>query len=428
MNVHSHDTGYGHAGRNGDEGADRTGGDAAVRGERRPRHQHQGHRRGRRHCAGGAVQALPRQGRAGPGPVRRALGGVRPAARRGAPGRRRLRGAARRHGPAALPGLRRRPHAVRLPVPGPARPVEAPAGRGRQPDRWPAPLYRRCHGGRRDPVGRCRAGDRDHRRHRPPDRDVQTLWPHPGRDGRSLRRTGHRLPPRGRRLKEGKPMSTLSLLRTRRFLPLFLTQLSGAFNDNLMKNAFVVMAVFSLAPEAGVQVAAVAGTLLILPFFLFAGLAGEISDRFEKSAVARPVKFAETPAMAIAAAGFLSASHTLLFAAVFLMGSQAAFFGPVKYALLPEHLRRDELVAGNALFESTTFLVILLGTMAGGFAVALPSGPLLVAAAVIGIAALGFAASLAIPATGVRDGSVQIRANILASTWALVRDARTNRT
>ena len=164
-------------------------------------------------------------------------------------------------------------------------------------------------------------------------------------------------------------MKQMHLLGTRRFAPFFWTQFLGAFNDNLYKNALVVMLTFNtaqwttLTPET---LANLAAGLFILPFFLFSATAGQLADKYDKARLAKLAKLLEIVVMAVATAGFYLHSLAVLLAALFLMGLQSALFGPVKYAILPQHLSEQELVGGNALIESGTFVSILVGTLAGG--------------------------------------------------------------
>ena len=188
-----------------------------------------------------------------------------------------------------------------------------------------------------------------------------------------------------------------SLLTSRRFAPLFVTQFLGAFNDNLLKNALGIYVIFVLVTgtgaDAGVDVAGtrlaaatlvlLAQALFIAPFFLFSGVSGTLADRVDKAAIARWVKVVEIGIMALGGLGLWLANVPLLLAAVFALGTHSTVFGPIKYALLPQHLRDDELVAGNALIEAGTFLSILLGTIIGGSVVLMAGGPAMVG--VIGV-------------------------------------------
>ncbi len=220
-------------------------------------------------------------------------------------------------------------------------------------------------------------------------------------------------------------MST-SLLRTRRFLPLFLTQALGALNDNVFKNALVVLVVFRSTDGAPALVAA-AGGLFILPYALFSAMAGQLADKLDKSRLIQLTKGFEAAIMALAAWGFLSGNVPALLAVLFGLGTQAAFFGPLKYGILPEQLRETELLSGNALIEAGTFGAILLGTIAGGVMIGLQDGPAIVSAAGLAIAALGLAAALLVPRAAPADPGLRIGWNVPRETLALLRAARANR-
>ena len=162
--------------------------------------------------------------------------------------------------------------------------------------------------------------------------------------------------------------ASLRLLGRRRFLPLFATQFLGAFNDNLFRNAMVILVIFSIYADETKEAAfsAVAGALFILPFFLFSALAGQLADTTDKARIVRIVKTAEVAIMAFGAAGLLLQNIPLLLAALFAMGVHSAFFGPIKYAILPQHLRPDEVLGGTGLVEAGTYVAILAGTIVGG--------------------------------------------------------------
>ena len=217
-----------------------------------------------------------------------------------------------------------------------------------------------------------------------------------------------------------------SLLQTRRFLPLFLAQAFGALNDNLFKNALVVLIVFRMA-SGGPSLVAISGGLFILPYLLFSAVAGRLADRFDKSRLIRATKAAEVGVMLLAAAGLMTGSLPLLLAVLFGLGMQAAFFGPLKYGILPEHLAEHELLRGNALIEAGTFLAILAGTIAGGALIGLSSGPEFVAAAGVGVAVAGLIAALFVPRARPAAPDLTIGFNVAAQTFALVRGARLNR-
>ena len=153
--------------------------------------------------------------------------------------------------------------------------------------------------------------------------------------------------------------SQFALLKSRRFGPFFATQFLGAFNDNVFKNALIVLLTFqtvqwtSLQPEL---LANLAAGIFILPFFLFSATAGQLADKYDKATLARVVKVLEMAIMAIAALGFHWHSLNLLLGALFLLGLHSTLFGPVKYAILPQHLREDELVGAGALLKTGLFV------------------------------------------------------------------------
>lgn len=227
-------------------------------------------------------------------------------------------------------------------------------------------------------------------------------------------------------------MHALGLLRERRFAPFFWTQFLGAFNDNVYKNALIILIAYQLGAQAGSaghgMINAAAG-LFILPFFLFSATAGQLADRMEKARLIRAVKLAEIVIMLGAALCLFWGSPWSLIAVLFLMGAQSSVFGPVKYAILPQHLHREELVGGNGLVEMGTFLAILLGTLLGGLLIAWgDSGPQLVAVAVVLLALLGYAVSRGIPeAPPAAGGALPLRWNIAVATWQTLRDLAADR-
>src|SRR6185295_18336343 len=190
------------------------------------------------------------------------------------------------------------------------------------------------------------------------------------------------------------------LLTARRFAPLFVTQFLGAFNDNLLKNALGILVAFRLADRSGLDagsLAMVASAIFISPFFLFSGASGTLSDRFDKALIARYVKIAEIGIMAIGAFGLWRGSVPILLSTLFFLGTHSTVFGPIKYALLPQHLAETELVAGNALIEAGTFLAILAGTILGGSIALLADGPLMVGGFGVFAAVCGWLAARQIP-------------------------------
>ena len=217
-----------------------------------------------------------------------------------------------------------------------------------------------------------------------------------------------------------------ALLLSRRLGPLCLTQTCGAFNDNLVKNAMVVLAIFRLN-AGGAGLAALAGALFIAPYALLSGSAGQLADRFDKSRLIQVTKLAEVLLMGLAAYAFIAGSVPGLLAVLFGLGVQATMFGPLKYGILPDHLRGDELVAGNGLIEATTFLAILAGTVAGGGLALLDAGPAIVAATSVAVSLLGLAVAFGIPAAPPADHTLRIGWNILRETASVTRQAAANR-
>ncbi|ACA18919.1 AMP-dependent synthetase and ligase [Methylobacterium sp. 4-46] len=218
-----------------------------------------------------------------------------------------------------------------------------------------------------------------------------------------------------------------SLMTTRRFAPLFWCQFFSAFNDNFLKNALVFLILFGVGGGGGgadggsAALVTLAGAAFIAPFFFLSGLGGELADRHDKAWLTRRLKAAEIGAAAVAVLGFVLASVPILFVALVMFGAIAALFGPIKYGILPDHLLRAELPAGNALIEAATFLAILTGTIAGGLAVT-HGGPSVFGGLVMGFAVLCWAASLLIPPTGEAAPGLVIDRNVLRSTVGLVRD------
>jgi len=186
------------------------------------------------------------------------------------------------------------------------------------------------------------------------------------------------------------------LLRARRFVPLFATQFLGAFNDSLFKQAVVLFVTYQLLrdPTKEFQFSAIAQALFILPFFLFSALSGQLADDHDKAKLIRIIKFAEIGIMILGGAGIMLANIPLMIAAVGLMGVHSTFFGPIKYAILPQHLHRDEVLGGTGLVEAGTYIAILLGTILAGV---LASRPQSAAVAVLAFAVMGFLVGRQVP-------------------------------
>jgi hypothetical protein len=221
------------------------------------------------------------------------------------------------------------------------------------------------------------------------------------------------------------------LLTQRRFAPFFWTQFLGAGNDNVYKNALVIFLAFQAAslttlhPNALVNLA---GAVFILPFVLFSATSGQVADKYEKSRLIRWIKVFEIAIMVIGLVGFWRRDIALLLFALLLMGVHSTLFGPVKYAILPQHLSNEELVGGNGLVEMGTFVAILLGTIAGGLIVAIePDGPVWAGFLAIAIAIAGWLTSRRIPHTPAVDPDLRINWNPFTETWKNLRFAQGNR-
>ena len=207
------------------------------------------------------------------------------------------------------------------------------------------------------------------------------------------------------------------LLARRRFLPLFATQFLGAFNDNLFKQAMVLFVTYSIYSNARMEAAfsAVATGLFILPFFLLSALSGQLADSYDKARIVRLVKSAEIAIMAVGSGGLLLSSVPLMLAAVFAMGIHSTFFGPIKYAILPQHLHSDEVLAGTGLVEAGTYVAILAGTVLAGFI-----DPRLTALMVMILAILGWITARGIPAAPPPGERPKLDYHIFRSSCRLV--------
>ncbi len=215
-----------------------------------------------------------------------------------------------------------------------------------------------------------------------------------------------------------------SLLMTRRFAPLFWTQFFSAFSDNFLKNALVFLILFKIGGAEAEPLITLAAAVFISPYFFLSALGGEFADRYDKAVVAQRLKLAEIGVALIAVLGFSLHSVPVLFVALFLFGVIASLFGPIKYGILPDHLARSELPAGNALVEGATFIAILLGTIVGGLAAKDGGDPAKFAALMIVFSLMCWSASLLIPRTGQGAPDLVVQKNILASTGGLLKFLR----
>lgn len=187
---------------------------------------------------------------------------------------------------------------------------------------------------------------------------------------------------------------------SKRFFPYFMTQCLGALNDNIYKNVLLLMVTYSQIDNLPISVnlfVNLAAGLFILPFFLFSAHAGAVADSMDKAKLIRRLKLIELAIMSCAATAIATQSAMLMLVLLFMTGTQSAYFGPVKYALLPQALKPNELVKGNAWVEMGTFLSILIGTLSAGLLLAIPNGTLIASCVVIALSLLGFMSSVNIP-------------------------------
>ncbi len=225
--------------------------------------------------------------------------------------------------------------------------------------------------------------------------------------------------------------SQFQLLGQRRFLPFFITQFFGAFNDNVFKYALSILIVFQGSEFVGSSadlLVNIAALLFILPFFLFSATAGQWIDKYEKSKSIRTIKLFEVAVMLIAAFAFIQGYILLLIALLFLMGAQSAFFGPAKYSYIPQHLTSSELIEGNALVQMGTFVAILLGTIFGGLMIAQDQGRYYVAFAIVMVSLAGYFASRFIPFTPSLNEELKINWNVFSETYRNIKTVKKDKT
>jgi len=225
--------------------------------------------------------------------------------------------------------------------------------------------------------------------------------------------------------------SSMYLLKTKRFAPLFFVQFLGAFNDNVFKNTLAIIVTFHAALWTSLSLEVLAplvGAIFIAPFFLFSGFSGALADKYDKATLTKFVKVLEFILMGIATLGFTLHLLWLLFIVVFGMGMHSTLFGPIKYSIIPQHMKKNELVLANALVESGTFGAILLGTILGGVFAALPNGGIIAGVSGMIIAALGYICSCYIPKAPSTNPQSKISYNIFWQTYHTLKLAFENKT
>jgi MFS family permease len=217
--------------------------------------------------------------------------------------------------------------------------------------------------------------------------------------------------------------ASLRLLAHRKFLPLFVTQFLGAFNDNLFKTAMILFATYVVFENPLQESAfnAVATGLFVLPFFLLSALSGQLADNMDKAKIIRLVKLAEIVIMAVGAIGLAVSSHYpyfgvgLMLTALLAMGVHSTFFGPIKYAILPQHLERDQVLGGTGLVEAGTYIAILAGTIVAGWI-----SPATAAIAVLAIAVVGYASGRMVPPAPRQGPPIELDFNVFRASWRLI--------
>ena len=218
-----------------------------------------------------------------------------------------------------------------------------------------------------------------------------------------------------------------NFLGTRRFLPMFLTQFFGALNDNVFKQSLLLVITYGWIQHSGEvnMLNNIAAMLFILPYFIFSATAGQLADKYERSSLVRKIKILEIVIMLIATAGFLLGNLWILLFALFLMGTHSTFFGPIKYAILPEILKPHELMSGNALFQSGTSIAILIGMILGGTVISASAGNLLwISLTVISIAVVGYFCSRFILPQKTNPNNIEIDWNFFRTSLQTIRYAK----
>lgn len=222
-------------------------------------------------------------------------------------------------------------------------------------------------------------------------------------------------------------LSQFSLLKNQRFLPLFIVQFFGAFNDNVFKNALIVLITYQFVSQSKLWQelsVTLAAALFILPFFLFSALAGQLADKLSKKKLIIFIKSLELVFITLAAIGFYLHTLALSILALFLMGVHATFFGPIKYAILPDLLQKNELLGGNALIDASTFIAILLGTLLGGFLIVSQSGVTWVSIIMLSASVIGLLASFYVPNTPKSKPNLKINARFIQATFDIIKQVK----
>ncbi len=214
------------------------------------------------------------------------------------------------------------------------------------------------------------------------------------------------------------------LINERRFLPYFTTQFLGAFNDNIYRNAFAILVTYFIADDNEAIIVNFALVAFILPFFLFGAIAGQLADKFEKAKLIRHIKVAEIVIMVSGSIALYMQSVGAMLMVLFALGSQSAFFGPIKYSILPQHVSKNEILTANAYVEAGTFIAILLGTILGGVLARYMGIDInyqyLLMGSIVGFAILGWFASALIPQAPAASPELDLNFNVFTSTVEII--------
>ena len=221
-------------------------------------------------------------------------------------------------------------------------------------------------------------------------------------------------------------LEQLHLLKTKRFLPLFVTQALGAFNDNALKGGIIVLITFGAKDHNGKMLVPLASSMLIIPMILFSPISGELADKFNKAKITKLLKLGEIIIMLLAGLGFYYQNILFLMFVLFLTGLQSTLFGPIKYGALPELLKIEELVEANALVELTTFFAILLGMLLGSILPSLNDGYIELTLIMVVLAVIGFLSSLKMPDIH-GDPNIKLKTNLFRGIYTCIHDASIDR-
>lgn len=216
------------------------------------------------------------------------------------------------------------------------------------------------------------------------------------------------------------------LITQRRFLPYFCTQFLGVFNDSLYRNAFAILVTYFLAPDDYKWIVNIALIVFILPFFLFGAIAGQLADKYEKTVLIRRIKIAEIVIMLFGAIALYFQSMVGMLCILFALGTQSAFFGPIKYSILPQHLDNDEILSGNSYVEAGTFLAILIGTIIGGYFVQNQTYHVVFIVLILVVALVGWYSCRFIPSTAPEMPDLKVSYNIFSATLSIIKKTKSN--